>query len=111
MLLVTLSCDLERSAGIENEKSKRIFLRVVLMGIICSTAICLPYFSDMMNLIGAVSNTMLIFVLPVICERKLYPSKSFFKDVAHFFILGMGLFGGILGTFDALVDLANKIRG
>jgi amino acid permease len=105
LLLTTISKDLERHFEIESFKSIGL-LRCGIVGFIASLAIVLPFFSDMMSLIGAVSNTMLIFVLPIVCDFKLFEKNNYVLGTV---IMMIGFFGGSIGTFDALVALYNDI--
>jgi hypothetical protein len=84
------------------------------MSTLSAVSVCLPFFADMMNLVGALSNTMLIFVLPIICryvldKRRGKPIKPLLL-AAETFILGFGLIGGAFGTASALQALYNDVR-
>jgi amino acid permease len=105
LLLTTISRDLERHFQIESF-GKTSILRFFIVAIVATLAIILPFFSDMMSLIGAVSNTMLIFVLPVVCDFKLFGRNNVFFGCL---VILIGLVGGTLGTFDALEALYNDI--
>ncbi|KAJ3276566.1 hypothetical protein HDV01_004099 [Terramyces sp. JEL0728] len=108
LLLTTISLDLERALNF-NTVVSRSFLRIIILASICFLSVFLPYFADLMNLIGAVSNTMLIFILPVILDHVLHPSKSLPKMLLHLFIVIIGLVGGSMGTYDALLALYNDV--
>jgi amino acid permease len=105
LLLTTISKDLERMMDIESYRDTSI-LRIAIVGLICSISMSLPFFSDMMSLVGAVSNTMLIFVLPILCDFKLFEKNNF---VLGCLIIIIGLVGGGIGTFDALTALYEDI--
>jgi vesicular inhibitory amino acid transporter len=105
LLLTTISKDLERHFEIETFSMIGL-LRLGIVGLIATLALVLPFFSDMMSLIGAVSNTMLIFVLPIICDFKLFERN---QVLLGWVIITVGLVGGGIGTFDALKALYNDI--
>ncbi|KAJ3324057.1 Integrator complex subunit 3 [Boothiomyces sp. JEL0866] len=108
LLLTTIACDLERALDC-NTTMSRSLLRVTILSGICFLSVFLPYFADLMNLVGAVSNTMLIFILPIILDHVLHPTKSMPKILLHLFILIIGFTGGSLGTYDALLALYNDV--
>ena len=114
LLLTTISSDIERGFQIESFYSRTI-TRALLMATLSTISIGLPYFADMMNLVGALSNTMLIFILPIVCRfamdrrnGKLINKRT---RVAESFILLFGLIGGFFGTFDAIQALYNDVTG
>ncbi|KAJ3315441.1 hypothetical protein HDV04_002983 [Boothiomyces sp. JEL0838] len=108
LLLTTISCDMERALNC-NTNTSRSLLRVIILSGICFLSVFLPYFADLMNLVGAVSNTMLIFILPIILDHVLHPTKSVPKILLHLFILLIGFTGGSMGTYDALLALYNDV--
>ena len=108
LLLTTISSDIERGFGIETFFMRTV-ARSLLIAALCAVSILLPYFADMMNLIGALSNTMLIFILPIVCrymiDQKNGKSINKWTLAGEGFILVFGLIGGFFGTFDALQAL------
>jgi hypothetical protein len=68
----------------------------------------------MMNLVGAVSNTLLIFVFPILCDyvlekREGIRVKPTFEFLFEVLIVLVGLIGGAFGTYDALLALYTDI--
>ncbi|KAI8911046.1 transmembrane amino acid transporter protein-domain-containing protein [Gorgonomyces haynaldii] len=112
VLLTTISLDVERSLGLTHEKEtytqlfSRLGLRLFLLTAIVSVSVALPFFSDVMNLIGALSNTLLIFVFPIVFHWKLFGVQRPILSVA---ILAIGLVGGFIGTKDAFIALYRDI--
>lgn len=113
LLLTTISSDLERGFQIESFEMRTV-VRFFLMTFLSTVSICLPFFADMMNLVGALSNTMLIFVLPIVCRYVLDKRRG--RQIkplalaAEIFILLFGVIGGSFGTADALQALYNDVR-
>lgn len=105
LLLTTISRDMERDFDIVSEKGISS-LRLLIICSACLLSIFLPFFTDMLSLIGAVSNTMLIFVLPIACEFALLRKSNV---IVGMMILIVGLIGGAVGTFDASIALWNDI--
>ena len=108
LLITTFSRDLERQYSIDKivdtpeQKTKRCLLRVAVMTSISLIAIAIPYFSDLMMLLGAVANTMLIFIFPTIFYNKLYGFKGWQQHSIAAFIILVGVVGGSIGGFEAL---------
>jgi hypothetical protein len=82
-------------------------MRISLVIVTASISISLPYFADLMALIGAVSNTILIFVLPIACSFILKRDNQ--SVLFGILILIIGLIGGAVGTYEALVALYHDI--
>jgi hypothetical protein len=107
LLLTTISRDTERSFGTTSIKTRSL-LRIALVVFISSISVSLPYFADLLSLIGAVSNTMLIFVLPIACDFILNKNTGI-SYVIGGGIMVIGLIGGSMGTYEALIALYNDI--
>lgn len=65
-----------------------------------------PRFADLMALVGATCCTLLGFILPGLCHLLIFgrtlTREQVFLDYA---LVGIGVVGAILGTFDAIVKI------
>ncbi|ORY46340.1 hypothetical protein BCR33DRAFT_715453 [Rhizoclosmatium globosum] len=121
VVVTTFSLEMERRLDLlkvangdtQREDRYRVLLRIVIMGVIVGLAIAIPFFKDFMTLLGAVANTALIFVFPVVFDFKLFGFKDrpLFDKVFGILILIVGVFGGVVGGFEAIVALINDING
>ncbi|KAJ3413865.1 Tetratricopeptide repeat protein 25 [Chytridiales sp. JEL 0842] len=120
VLVTTFSLEMERRLKISQpgrsekvEGVSRAVLRIVILTGITVLAMAVPFFADFMTLLGAVANTALIFVFPVLFDFKLFGfSKRPVKDkLFGLVILAVGLFGGIVGGKDAVIALIMDFRG
>ncbi|KAJ3399824.1 hypothetical protein CcCBS67573_g04157 [Chytriomyces confervae] len=121
ILLTTFAMEVERrvdlvaaSGGdVKKEDQLRKLLRVGMMVVIVLLAIAIPFFKDFMTLLGAVANTALIFVFPVIFDFQLFgfQNRSTSEKVFGILILVVGVFGGVVGGFEAIVALVHDIQG
>jgi vesicular inhibitory amino acid transporter len=78
ILLTSLSLDFEAMFDITQDRRgktgefvMRATLRIVIMVVVCVVAIFVPYFGDLLSLIGSFSNCLLVFTFPVVCYLKL----------------------------------------
>jgi amino acid permease len=109
ILITTFSLDMERilklSSSTENDEFiKRAFLRFGILLLVVIVSITIPYFSDFMNLIGAVANTLLIYIFPVVVNHILFNPQFHFKlfkirtistYILSAFIVIVGIIAGI----------------
>ncbi|KAJ3025793.1 UNVERIFIED_CONTAM: hypothetical protein HDU68_006669 [Siphonaria sp. JEL0065] len=121
VVVTTFSLEMERRLDLlkvaqgdsKREDWYRVVLRVGIMGVIVALAIAIPFFKDFMTLLGAVANTALIFVFPVVFDFKLFgfQERPLNEKVFGIVILIMGVFGGVVGGYEAIVALINDING
>ncbi|KAI8616794.1 transmembrane amino acid transporter protein-domain-containing protein [Chytriomyces sp. MP71] len=121
ILLTTLALEVERRIDMprlsgndaRQEARVRAALRCGLLLLIVMLAIAIPFFKDFMTLLGAVANTALIFVFPVVFDFQLFgfQTRSTFEKVFGIMILVVGVFGGVVGGFEAVVALVNDVKG
>ncbi|ORY05423.1 hypothetical protein K493DRAFT_204436 [Basidiobolus meristosporus CBS 931.73] len=84
----------------------RLALRTAILIILTIIAMFVKDFGAFMSLVGAISNTMVIFILPVVCYLKLFNfRRSIFDYVMCFICIVVGVISCILGTKDAIVAL------
>ncbi|KAG0307840.1 hypothetical protein BGZ97_000266, partial [Linnemannia gamsii] len=91
----------------------RAIIRTLSMILVATIALFFPYFEEMMSLLGALSDGMLTFVLPIIFYLKLYGIKKVGKIelVIMVLIIIIGIAGSVIGTIDAVKGLARAYHG
>ncbi|KAJ2192957.1 hypothetical protein IW137_003874, partial [Coemansia sp. RSA 1287] len=57
--------------GKKKELAWRIFMRTVTMGVLLGISIAIPYFGQVIDLVSAISTTVVFFMVPVFCYVKL----------------------------------------
>ncbi|KAI8929207.1 transmembrane amino acid transporter protein-domain-containing protein [Entophlyctis helioformis] len=115
LLVTTFSAGPERALGLDEpedtprQKLGRALLRTLIMVFIAVVSITVPFFSDLMTFLGAVANTMLIFVFPVVFYYKIFGVAG--RGVAELafagLIIAVGIMGGCIGGYESLVALYN----
>jgi amino acid permease len=113
LLVTTFSLDMERILHINNPVDSykqiiyRSFLRTCIMSGICITALAVPFFGDFMTLLGSLSNTMLIFVFPILFHYKLFGIAHLTRreHVIRTMIVLVGVFSGCIGGSQAIYNL------
>ncbi|KAK9721637.1 hypothetical protein K7432_003264 [Basidiobolus ranarum] len=119
ILLASLSLEAETNLNIDlahmspaREFLTRALFRSILIFSAAVVAIKLHFFSDVMTLLGAISNSMLIFVLPVLFNFKLFGVRnaSATKFIWSGIIVTVGILCCCLGTYQAMNNLIRKVR-
>eukprot|EP01135_Chromosphaera_perkinsii_P008796 Nk52_evm1s1475 gene=Nk52_evmTU1s1475 len=124
VLMNPVSRALEVKFHIDNRKDElfwRIVLRSILVGIAFFIAILLPFFGDIMTLIGGTTVTGSSFVLPVWFYLRLFTRRTCIEplDAAErrrgwanaalcIFILLVSVFTGVVGTYTAIENIVDK---
>ncbi|KAG2188728.1 hypothetical protein INT44_003867 [Umbelopsis vinacea] len=120
ILLTSLSLDFEAMFGITQERRgktvefvMRASLRVIIMIVVCVVAIYVPYFGDLLSLIGSFSNCLLVFTFPVVCYLKLtgVRNKPIYMLAWYALTVLLGIVGLIFGTIDAVKALISDFQG
>ncbi|KAK9729098.1 hypothetical protein K7432_000540 [Basidiobolus ranarum] len=90
----------------------RFALRTGILAAITVTAMFLPYISDFMSLFGALSNTVIVFIAPIVLYWKLFGWRSMSKLELLWcgVILVIAAVGCVLGTKDAITSLIAHIQ-
>ncbi|KAG0309848.1 hypothetical protein BGZ98_005388 [Dissophora globulifera] len=103
------------SRGLSNkiEFLCRAAIRTMSMVLVAAIALFFPYFGQMMSLLGAMSDGMLTFVFPVLFFLKLFGIKKVGKLELLLMVLVIivGTAGAVIGTIDAIKELAKAYRG
>ncbi|KAI8074711.1 transmembrane amino acid transporter protein-domain-containing protein [Gongronella butleri] len=114
ILVTSFSLDVEEMANVTVERfgrfgefAIRAIFRLVIMVFVCVIACTVPRFGDLMSLIGAFANCILIFVLPVCFYYKLtgWRTKAWYEHIWCFFICLLGIVALIFGTKSAIENL------
>ncbi|KAI9316858.1 transmembrane amino acid transporter protein-domain-containing protein [Dichotomocladium elegans] len=115
----SFSLEFERFAKISEERLGktrawlgRAAVRILTMGILIVLAVFVPYFSDFMSLIGALSTCGLVFLLPVSFYIKLtgWQNKSIVELAFCAFTIFLGVVGCVFGTIDAIRALTSDFQ-
>lgn len=90
----------------------RVALRTFIAASMTAIAVVVPHFSQLMALVGAVSNCTIVFLIPVAFHFKLFGwrNRSIFCYAMSIFVVCLGVFGLILGTRSAITDLVDVIK-
>ncbi|KAI9206866.1 transmembrane amino acid transporter protein-domain-containing protein [Polychytrium aggregatum] len=118
LMLTTFSLELERRFGFDastrttqQKRAPILVIRSSIVVVLALISIVIPFFADVMTLLGAVANTLLVFVFPVLFDFRLFGfrNRSPFEKGIGILILLVGTLGGCVGGFDALRALWNDI--
>ena len=89
----------------------RTLLRATLVVSTCSVAVFVPYFAQVMELVGALCLTMIVFVLPVLFTWKLQGSTmGWLSKLWGLCIIAAGVTGGTIGSIQAVSDIISKLK-
>ena len=113
VLVTTFSLDMERSLKLNSpidtreQFLSRAALRTLTIIVVTLVAMAIPYFADFMSLIGSISNTLLIFIFPILFHHKLFGWAHVSKreNATRILILIVGLLAGLIGGSEALAAL------
>ncbi|KAJ9053527.1 hypothetical protein DSO57_1023372 [Entomophthora muscae] len=95
-----------------HELGLRILLRGSITGVLTLIAIFVPFFSDLMGLVGAIASSIIVFLVPTICHYKLYGfrNRPMWHHPVTLAVVVMGLMGLVLGAISALETLIDHIK-
>ncbi|ORY08254.1 hypothetical protein K493DRAFT_201125 [Basidiobolus meristosporus CBS 931.73] len=90
----------------------RASLRAVVIVVLTLIALFLPHVPELMSLVGALSNCIIVFVAPIILYLKLYGWRSISKLELLWclIVIAIGLLGCVLGAKDAIISLIEKTK-
>ncbi|KAJ3216418.1 hypothetical protein HDU67_009472 [Dinochytrium kinnereticum] len=121
VLITTFSLEMERRLGISGKAGRsvgteavmRAGLRVGIVVGITALAMAVPFFADFMTLLGAIANTNLIFVFPVLFDFSLFGfhHRTFKEKAIGVIILLVGIYGGVIGGWEAIMALVRDFQG
>ncbi|ORX81387.1 hypothetical protein K493DRAFT_316502 [Basidiobolus meristosporus CBS 931.73] len=112
--------ELEHSFNINQERfskityySIRTVIRTATIFFVGLIAVVVPFFGNVMSLIGALSECMTVFVLPVVCYVKLFGWRrcNVVQLIWFAITIAVGLVGCVWGSIDAIIALKNDFQG
>ncbi|KAF9192149.1 hypothetical protein BGZ51_006123 [Haplosporangium sp. Z 767] len=91
---------------------KRAIPRTVLMFLVGLVAAVVPFFDDVMDLLGAMSTCLLVFVMPILFYYRLggFINQGWMARLWAGCILAVGTVAMVLGTIDAVHHLMNDFQ-
>jgi amino acid permease len=120
ILITSFALDMEYMLGITVEKRGKVmeFIlrainRIIILAFVTVIACVVPFFGDIMSLVGSFSNCMCTFAFPVLCYLKLtgIRNKPIHELAWCFLCILLGLVGLIFGTIDSVKALIADFRG
>ncbi|KAJ9067499.1 hypothetical protein DSO57_1038535 [Entomophthora muscae] len=117
--LCSFALDQERWLNIDtmhltvtSEFVKRLILRTSIVGVLTLIAVYIPYFSDLVSLVGAVSNCIIIFLVPTVCHYKLfgYRNRKMHDYLLSALVILIALIGLTFGSYSAMTNLILHIK-
>lgn len=100
--------EIEGGAGIVSFLP-RVAMRTLCLGVTGVVAIFVPFFPDVMELVGALCLTMIVFIFPVLFSLKLRSDVSALEKAWGVAICAVGIFGGGKGTYEAILNISHKL--
>ena len=117
ILLNSFSLDIERRFVISSTLSRITFRSVIIICLVL-ISISIPYFSDFMSLLGAVSSSSLMLIIPVAFDWKLfgfyhpnYGQRSIANFLCGIFVICLGFYICFVGGMSALTALYKDVVG
>ncbi|KAJ1858445.1 hypothetical protein GGH12_002076 [Coemansia sp. RSA 1822] len=119
VMLVSASLELELALGVmpgilgkKKELMWRVIMRTVTMGVLLGIAIAIPYFGQVIDLVSAISTTVVFFMVPVFCYVKLLGWNKIPKyELALCGVLAaIGAVACVWGLIDAIKSLETAVE-
>jgi vesicular inhibitory amino acid transporter len=91
----------------------RAINRAIILAFVTVVACVVPFFGDIMSLVGSFSNCMCTFAFPVLCYLKLtgVRNKPFYELALCALCILLGIVGLIFGTIDSVRALITDFQG
>ncbi|KAF9115644.1 hypothetical protein BGX27_007071 [Mortierella sp. AM989] len=92
---------------------KRAIDRTIIIVLTAVVAAVIPYFGHMMDLLGALTTCLLVFVFPIMFYFMLGGMKGcrWWTLLWYLFILAIGIVAMVIGTIDAIKNLIKDFNG
>ncbi|KAJ2402444.1 hypothetical protein GGI23_000716 [Coemansia sp. RSA 2559] len=119
VMLVSANLELELAFGVmpgimgkRKEFVWRFIMRTATMGILLGISIAIPYFGEVIDLVSAISTTVVFFMVPVICFVKLVGWRKIriYELVLCFIIAALGAVACVWGLIDAIKALKQAVH-
>ncbi|KAJ9077954.1 hypothetical protein DSO57_1011694 [Entomophthora muscae] len=95
-----------------HELGLRVLMRASVTAILTLTAMFVPFFSDLMGLMGAISSCIIVFLVPTICHYKLFgfSRRPMWHHPVALAVMMVGFTGLILGSISSVRTLIEHIK-
>ncbi|KAJ1831550.1 hypothetical protein LPJ63_004204 [Coemansia sp. RSA 2711] len=119
VMLVSANLELELAFGVMPAiigKRKELFWRIVMrtltMGILLAISIAIPYFGQVIDLVSAISTTVVFFMVPVFCYVKLLGWNKIpkYELLLCAILAAIGAVACVWGLIDAIKSLKTAIE-
>ncbi|KAJ2594712.1 hypothetical protein GGF39_004109 [Coemansia sp. RSA 1721] len=119
VMLVSANLELELALGVMPQvmgKKKEFFWRLLMrtftMGVLLAVSIAIPYFGQVIDLVSAISTTVVFFMVPVICYVKLYGWRRIprYELVLCALLVAIGGVACVWGLIDAIKSLRTAVK-
>lgn len=114
ILMNALVTEIECKVPVFRPFLPRMLERCTMVGLTLVVALFLPFFGELMTLVGAGALTVIVFVLPVVFNFKLRSDRKLPIGVVEYvcgvFVVLMGLAGGSIGGVQAVKDLVAAFK-
>ncbi|KAJ2720300.1 hypothetical protein GGI07_004676 [Coemansia sp. Benny D115] len=119
VMLVSANLELELALGVmpqimgkRKEFLWRFVMRTFTMGVLLAVSIAIPYFGQVIDLVSAISTTVVFFMVPVFCYVKLMGWRKIAKYelVLCFLLAAIGAVACVWGLIDAIKSLRTAVQ-
>ncbi|KAI8323286.1 hypothetical protein GQ54DRAFT_115064 [Martensiomyces pterosporus] len=119
VMLVSANLELELAVGVmpgimgkKKEFFWRFVMRTVTMAILLAVSIAIPYFGQVIDLVSAISTTVVFFLVPVFCYVKLFGWNRIpkYELVLCFLLSIIGGIACVWGLIDAIKSLRDAVH-
>ncbi|KAI8319256.1 hypothetical protein GQ54DRAFT_299488 [Martensiomyces pterosporus] len=119
VLMTSLAMEMEKSLKIMpqymsrvKERVTRTILRTLLLAALMGVSMAIPYFSQVMTLVGALSTGCVFLIEPILFYWKLYGFRRipWYEHIIGVVMLALGVLAMVLGTKDGAIALRDAIH-
>ncbi|KAJ2776971.1 hypothetical protein H4R18_005389 [Coemansia javaensis] len=119
VMLVSANLELELAFGVmpgiigkRREFVLRVIMRTVTMGILLAISIAIPYFGEVIDLMSAISTTVVFFMVPVFCYVKLFGWRTIpkYELLLCALLAAVGGVACVWGFIDAVKALKKAVE-
>ncbi|KAJ2143964.1 hypothetical protein IW136_001504 [Coemansia sp. RSA 678] len=119
VMLVSASLELELALGVmpgilgkKKELAWRVLMRTVTMGVLLGISIAIPYFGQVIDLVSAISTTVVFFMVPVFCYVKLLGWSRIpkYELLLCAVLAAIGAVACVWGLIDAIKSLRTAVQ-
>ncbi|KAJ2350610.1 hypothetical protein GGF43_004278 [Coemansia sp. RSA 2618] len=119
VMLVSANLELELALNVmpgilgkRKELFWRVIMRTVTMGVLLAISIAIPYFGQVIDLVSAVSTTVVFFMVPVFCYVKLLGWNRIpkYELVLCALLAAVGAVACVWGLIDAIKSLKTAVQ-